>query len=111
MLADLIASYPRITQTTHFVFVPGPADLSANSLLPRRPLLHTATARLRMKVPKLTLGSNPSRIKFFNQEIVIFREDTMARMLRNLVGVKPDVGGEELKRYVRRGFSSRHAPR
>ncbi|KZV71534.1 epsilon DNA polymerase [Peniophora sp. CONT] len=100
MLADLIASYPRITQTTHFVIVPGPADLSANSLLPRRPLLQTATARLKMKVPHLTLGSNPSRIKFFGQEIVIFREDTMARMLRNLVGVKPDVGGEELKRYL-----------
>jgi len=46
------------------------------------------------------LASNPCRIRFFNQEIVIFRENIMARMLRNLVGVKPDVRNDDLKRYV-----------
>jgi DNA polymerase epsilon subunit 2 len=30
----------------------------------------------------------------------VFREDLMARMLRNLVGVKPDVREDDLKRYV-----------
>ncbi|KAI0058985.1 DNA polymerase epsilon, subunit B [Artomyces pyxidatus] len=99
-LADLIASYPLITQQTHFLLVPGPLDLAANALLPRRPLLSSFTARLRAKVPKLHLGSNPCRIKFFGQEIVVFREDMMARMLRNLVGVKPNVRTEDLKRYL-----------
>jgi len=37
---------------------------------------------------------------FFDQEIVIFREDLMARMLRNVVGVKPDVKSEDLKRFL-----------
>ena len=32
--------------------------------------------------------------------MVIFREDLMARMLRNLVGVKPNVREDDLKRYV-----------
>jgi DNA polymerase epsilon subunit 2 len=44
--------------------------------------------------------TNPCRIKFLGQELVIFREDVMARMLRNLVGVKPDVPSTDLKRYV-----------
>ena len=71
-----------------------------NSILPRRPLLSTFTARLKARVPKLQLASNPCRIKFCEQELVIFREDLMARMLRNLVGVKPDVREDDLKRYV-----------
>lgn len=31
---------------------------------------------------------------------MIFREDTMSRMLRNIVGVKPDVSSDDLKRFV-----------
>ena len=99
-LADLIASYTLITRRTHFVFVPGPLDLAVNSLLPRKPLLSSFTSRLRSKIPKLHLASNPCRLKFFGQEIVVFRDDIMSRMLRNLVGVKPDARNEDLKRYV-----------
>lgn len=99
-LADLIASYPIITRSTHFVFVPGPLDITINSTLPRRQLLTTLTGKLKTKVHKVHFASNPCRIKFFDQEIVIFREDLMARMLRNVVGVKPDVKSEDLKRFV-----------
>ncbi|KIJ99373.1 hypothetical protein K443DRAFT_133083 [Laccaria amethystina LaAM-08-1] len=99
-LADLIASYPLITRKTHFIFVPGPLDITVNSTLPRRPLLAALVARLAAKVHKIHFATNPCRIKFFNQEIVVFREDLMAKMLRNVVGVKPDVRSEDLKRFV-----------
>ncbi|KAH9482742.1 DNA polymerase epsilon subunit B [Psilocybe cubensis] len=99
-LADLIAAYPSITRTTHFVFVPGPLDITVNSTLPRRPLLSSFTGRLRTKLSKVHFASNPCRIKFFDQEIVIFREDLMARMLRNVVGVKPEAKSEDLKRFL-----------
>ncbi|CAA7259855.1 unnamed protein product [Cyclocybe aegerita] len=99
-LADLIAAYPLITRSAHFIFVPGPLDITVNSTLPRRSLLSTFTGRLKSKVPKVHFATNPCRIKFFNQEIVIFREDLMARMLRNVVGVKPDVKSEDLKRFL-----------
>ena len=103
-LGELVASYPLITRTTHFIIVPGPLDVTVNSVLPRKPILSSLTHRLRSKVPRLHLATNPCRIKFFCQEIVIFREDIMARMLRNLVGVKPDVRNDDLKRYVRVRF-------
>ena len=99
-LADLIAAYPLISRSTHFLFVPGPLDITMNTTLPRRPLLSTLVGRLKTKVPKAHFGTNPCRLKFFDQEIVIFREDLMARMLRNVVGVKPDVKSEDLKRFV-----------
>jgi DNA polymerase epsilon subunit 2 len=99
-LADLIAAYPLISRSTHFLFVPGPLDITINTTLPRSPLLSSLVGRLKTKVPKAHFGTNPCRIKFFDQEIVIFREDLMARMLRNVVGVKPDVKSEDLKRFV-----------
>ncbi|TDL29547.1 epsilon DNA polymerase [Rickenella mellea] len=99
-LADLISSYPAILQSTHFVFVPGPLDLTSNSILPQRPILSSFVSKFKSRVPKAHFMSNPCRIKFFHQEIVIFREDLMARMLRNLVGIKPDVDNDQLKRYL-----------
>lgn len=105
-LADLIAAYPLISRSTHFLFVPGPLDITMNTTLPRRPLLSSLVGKLKTKVPKAHFGTNPCRIKFFDQEIVIFREDLMARMLRNVVGVKPDVKSEDLKRFV--SFYWRH---
>ncbi|KAI0771567.1 epsilon DNA polymerase [Trametes elegans] len=99
-LADLISSYPLITRTTHFVMVPGPLDVTLNTVLPRRPILSSFVARMKSRVPNAHFATNPCRIKFFEQEIVIFREDLMSRMLRNLVGVKPDVKNDDLKRYL-----------
>ncbi|KAI0091984.1 epsilon DNA polymerase [Irpex rosettiformis] len=99
-LADLIASNPAIARSTHFVFIPGPADLTGNAVLPRRPIMTSFTQKLRSKVPNIHFSTNPCRIKFCDQEIVIFREDLMSRMLRNLVGVKPDVREDDLKRYL-----------
>ncbi|EIN10433.1 DNA polymerase epsilon subunit B [Punctularia strigosozonata HHB-11173 SS5] len=99
-LADLILSYPILARTAHFALIPGPHDMTANTLLPRRPLLSSFVSKLRDKVPNIHIGTNPCRIKFYGQEIVIYREDIMARMLRNLVGVKPDVRTDDLKRYT-----------
>ncbi|KAH7914209.1 DNA polymerase epsilon, subunit B [Hygrophoropsis aurantiaca] len=99
-LADLIASYPQITRSTHFVFIPGPLDITSSSILPRRPLLSSFVSHIKSKVPRAHFASNPCRLKFFGQEIVVFREDTMSRMLRNTVGIKPNVTGEDLRRYL-----------
>lgn len=82
------------------MFVPGPLDITVNSTLPRRPLLSTLVGRLKTKVPKVHLATNPCRIKFFDQEIVVFREDLMSKLLRNVVGLKPEVKSEDLKRFV-----------
>jgi hypothetical protein len=53
------------------------------------------------RLPKTAiLGTNPCRIKYMGQEIVIYRQDLMGKMMRNLVGVKPDLESADLKRYV-----------
>ncbi|KAH9943488.1 epsilon DNA polymerase [Epithele typhae] len=99
-LADLIAEYPLINGTTRFLLVPGPLDVTINSVLPRRPILPSFVSRLKNRISHVQFATNPCRFKFFDQEIVVFREDLMSRMLRNLVGVKPDVKNDDLKRYL-----------
>jgi DNA polymerase epsilon subunit 2 len=75
-------------------------------MLPRPPLPLAFTARFRAKVPRAHFTSNPCRIKFFGQEIVIIRQDLMDRMLANLIGVKPDLTATDTKRYVRTSLYS-----
>ena len=89
---------------SHFLFVPGPLDPWGSTMLPRPPLPLSFTARLRAKVPRTHFTSNPCRIKFFGQEIVIMRQDLMDRMLANLIGVKPDLTVTDTKRYVCASF-------
>lgn len=98
-LTDLILSFPLLHQS-HFIFVPGPLDPWSSSTLPRPALPSTITGRLLQRVPKARFVSNPCRLRYFGQEIVIYREDLMGRMLRNLVGVKREEEGADMKRYV-----------
>lgn len=99
-LGSLIASYPLILNTSHFVFVPGPLDISSNLILPHRRLPSRVISKLKSRIPRARFMSNPCRIKCFGQEIVVFREDAMARMLRNLVGSNPQTSNDELKKSV-----------
>lgn len=98
-LTDLILSLPLL-QPSHFVFVPGPLDPWSSTTLPRFPLPDTFAARLLQRVPKARFVSNPCRLRYFGQEIVICREDLMGRMLRNVVDMKSGKDGIEMTRYV-----------
>lgn len=97
-LTDLILSFPLLHQS-HFIFVPGPLDPWSSSTLPRPALPSTITSRLLQRIPKARFVSNPCRLRYFGQEIVIYREDLMGRMLRNLVTIK-DENEADMKRYV-----------
>lgn len=60
------------------------------------------TRKLRAKLgDRLHVASNPCRISYFSQEIVIYRDNVMARMLRNTVSLKDEAREADLKKYVR----------
>ncbi|XP_015117710.1 DNA polymerase epsilon subunit 2 [Diachasma alloeum] len=82
-LAELIESYEEIKNTSKFVFVPGPQDLGAAKILPRGPLPRKILEDFRRKVPAAVLAGNPCRIQYCTKEIVVFREDMIAKMCRN----------------------------
>ncbi|XP_045655123.1 DNA polymerase epsilon subunit 2 isoform X2 [Ursus americanus] len=84
-LADIICEYPSIHQSSRFVFVPGPEDPGFGSILPRPPLAESITSEFRQRVPFSVFTTNPCRIQYCTQEIIVFREDLVNKMCRNCV--------------------------
>jgi DNA polymerase epsilon subunit 2 len=86
-LADLLASFPEVATRTQFVLVPGPGDPGATKTLPTSPLPASFCGRLldAERLPHVTLATNPCRIRFFTQEIVVFRHELTTRLRRRAV--------------------------
>ncbi|MBW0490514.1 hypothetical protein O181_030229 [Austropuccinia psidii MF-1] len=89
-LATTFSQFPRVTQHIHLVLIPGPHDPWDSTTLPRpslprcivKPLLHPST-----QIPKenLHLASNPCRIRWMSQELVILRDNLASKMCRNIM--------------------------
>jgi DNA polymerase epsilon subunit 2 len=83
-LADLILEYPTISAHSKFVFVPGPNDAGVcNNILPRKGIPDYFTSEVKKKLPNAHFASNPCRVQFYSQEIVLFREDLLNKLQRN----------------------------
>lgn len=76
-------------EASHFVLVPGPTDPWSGTTLPRGSLPTSVVGPL-ANMDKVTLASNPCRLQFLSQEIVVFRDDLMSRLLRNTVAIKSE---------------------
>lgn len=62
-LARLVAGYPAIARTSHFVFVPGPTDPGGEvvNILPKHPLPKVFTEPFRARVAHSHFVTNPAR--------------------------------------------------
>lgn len=106
-LAELLLRFPRLVEQTHFVFVPGPDDPAATPVLPRARLPAPLVERFERRMPasfceeRLHWMSNPCRILYFSQEIVVFRDDVMSKMLRSAVRLKHEISEGDLQKFVR----------
>ncbi|KAF9112413.1 DNA-directed DNA polymerase epsilon, subunit B [Mortierella sp. AM989] len=107
-LAELIAEFPVMATSSYFVFVPGPNDPWGSSIIPRPKIPDFYTARVRSLVKRSIFTSNPCRIKYCDQEIVIFRDDIMNRLLRNCI-VAP-AGDVVIQKQLVRTIASIRAP-
>ena len=106
-LASVLSEYPKILQTTTFVFVPGDNDPWASSFsaeaataLPRKGIPELFTSRVKkafvaanaeaettagtVNIGEAIWTTNPARISLFGpvQEIVVFRDDLSGRLRR-----------------------------
>lgn len=93
-LADLIVQYPTIMTSSKFIFVPGPCDLGAPKILPRRSLSKYVVEDIQKVIPEAIFATNPCRIQYCTKEIVVYREDMLIKMCRNTLRFP---SGEESK--------------
>lgn len=82
-LADLIGEFDNLATHSNFVFVPGPKDPWGGNTLPQRSLPPSFVARMKQRARKSIFASNPCRIRYCTQEIVILREDLLNKLWRN----------------------------
>ena len=64
------------------MFVPGPRDPGSAEVLPQPPLPAALTAGLRDALPRAVFASNPCRLRYCSQRIIVFRDDLEKRMRR-----------------------------
>jgi DNA polymerase epsilon subunit 2 len=85
--ARILGDYPAISRHARIVLVPGPADPGAGRVLPRFPLPAAFAGPLldKARFPHLVLASNPCRIRFFTQEIVVFRSEITTRLRKRAI--------------------------
>ncbi|VVB16873.1 unnamed protein product [Arabis nemorensis] len=82
-LGRMIGNHPRLKENSRFLFIPGPDDAGPSTVLPRCGLPNYLTEELQNIIPNVIFSSNPCRVKFYNQEIVFFRQDLLYRMRRS----------------------------
>jgi DNA polymerase epsilon subunit 2 len=91
-LGEMIAAdFPQLAAQTTFVVVPGPNDAGPGNILPRPSILPILVEGFiaALSPERVMLGTNPCRLRYMTQEVVLFREDLLHKMLRNCA-VKPD---------------------
>ncbi|CBI15355.3 unnamed protein product, partial [Vitis vinifera] len=100
-LGQMIASHPRLKEHSQFLFIPGPDDAGPSTVLPRCALPNYLTEEFKKYIPNAIFSSNPCRIKFYTQEIVLFRQDLLYRMRRScLVPPSPEETSDPFEHLV-----------
>lgn len=95
-LAELLKEFPGLLSSAEsnvtFLFVPGDNDpwastfsSGASPAWPAKPIPQIFTNRLRRVVPGAEFATNPTRIGYMSQEILVVRDDLGARFRRNQI--------------------------
>lgn len=84
-LGNCIATYsPTAAVHSNFFLIPGPGDSTVlNGVLPQPSIPSAFTTGLTKKVKHVHLASNPCRLRFLSQEIIVSRRDYMRHFLKS----------------------------
>ncbi|GAB2282872.1 DNA-directed DNA polymerase epsilon, subunit B [Dionaea muscipula] len=82
-LGEMIANHSRLKEQSRFLFIPGPDDAGPSTCLPRCALPKYFSEEIQKHINNAVFLSNPCRIKFYSQEIVVFRQDLLYKMRRS----------------------------
>lgn len=84
-LGELIDSTFTLKLETDIILVPDMEDPSAPNILPRPPLPEPLVSDLRRKCKKVILATNPCRLQYCTQQIVVCRLDLVRKLCRNTI--------------------------
>lgn len=92
ILGEIISNHcPILKKETDLVLVPTIDDPVAPAILPRVGLPESLCSGLKRLVPRTVLASNPCRLQYCTQQIVVCRADLVTKLCRNTINF-PDTG-------------------
>ncbi|PAA50891.1 hypothetical protein BOX15_Mlig009534g1, partial [Macrostomum lignano] len=111
-LQALIDSCKPVQQHSTVVLIPGPSDCPLSPLLPYPPLSEAVAGDLGQQQQqrgggRVVLGSNPCRLQFCTQEIVVYRQQLCEKLCRQALSC-PAEGDELSGHFVRTVLSQGH---
>ncbi|XP_034107437.1 LOW QUALITY PROTEIN: DNA polymerase epsilon subunit 2 [Drosophila albomicans] len=89
-LGALAAGCEQLKKQTDIILVPSTEDPTAPNIFPRAPLPECLAAGLLKAWPRTQLATNPCRLQYCTQQIVVCRLDLMAKFCRNTLHFPPD---------------------
>ncbi|XP_014248920.1 DNA polymerase epsilon subunit 2 [Cimex lectularius] len=101
-LGEIISQNVNLVKMSKFIIVPGPTDTFVANILPRPALPEFILENLKAQVPGLISMTNPCRIQYCTQEIVLIREDIVTKLCRNTIHfpVIDDIGLQFAKTII-----------
>lgn len=105
-LANLVLEFPQLLDHSQFVLLPGPMDPGLSNILPRPGLPRTLVEEFTKKVSRCHLASNPCRLLLGGREVVLFREDGVARACRNALHLPWQKGGLDVPQLYTKCLAS-----
>lgn len=91
-LGEMIAKdYQTLKKETDLVLVPAPDDPVSPVILPRPALPEYLCSGLKRLVPRTILATNPCRLQYCTQQIVVCRADLVTKLCRNTINF-PETG-------------------
>ncbi|BFF98090.1 DNA polymerase epsilon subunit 2 [Drosophila madeirensis] len=89
-LGKLAAGCEQLKKQTDLILVPSAEDPTAPNILPRAPIPECLAAGLLKAWPRTQLATNPCRLQYCTQQIVVCRLDLMAKFCRNTLHFPED---------------------
>ena len=96
--AQLLQDFKPLLKSSRLVLVPGPSDLCSSVIYPKSAFPGILRKHF-VNIPNVIFSTNPTRIVYCTQEIVIMREDLLHRMFRTAVHI-PQVPVKEMPAHL-----------
>ncbi|ETN60561.1 DNA polymerase epsilon subunit 2 [Anopheles darlingi] len=85
MLGELLSTCEKLKAQTDLVLVPSCDDPAAANILPRPPIPNAIAGELVKRYPRTILATNPCRLQYCTQQIVVCRADLVTKLCRNTI--------------------------
>lgn len=83
---ELVHQFSNLRASCKFIFVPGRGDPATANILPRPPIPNSITKEIRDKLgDSVIFTTNPCRIQYCTQELVLIRQDLVTKICRNSI--------------------------